>query len=382
MPTIDGLRHERRYGRACDVAVTEGSDAITAVASAWRSIEDAGGVTTPFQSFIVAQAAARAHVADGGVPRIVTVRQGGRPVVIFATVVSRRAGLSTIKFLGDPFIQYGDVIAAPEASPEHLEAAWSAAVDPRAASIANFRKVRADSKIAPLLARMATTVTVEQAPFVDVRHAPNLKSHHKRELRRLRRRLAGHGELRLDVVRGAAVNEVLREALDFKRAWLVERGLPSSVFGRAHWEQLLVDLVGRTCGHAEMMAARLTVGRRTAAIEIGFADAWTWFAYIGAIAQDFAKFGAGHIQMEDTIEWCREAGLAYYDLLPPSQFYKQALATGTIEVCDYAVPLSIAGYPAILASRLAPAAKDLVRAMPLSLRRLLFFGFARSKISG
>jgi CelD/BcsL family acetyltransferase involved in cellulose biosynthesis len=242
------------------------------------------------------------------------------------------------------------------------------------ASLAHFRKVRADARIAPLLMRNATAITVEQAPFVNVQHAPKLQPHHKRELRRLRRRLADRGELRFEVSRGAALNEVLREALEFKRTWLVERGLPSFVFGRPHWEQVLAELVGRACGPAEMMAARLTVGGRTAAIEIGFADARTWFAYIGAMAPDFAKSGPGHIQMEDTIGWCREAGLASYDLLPPSHFYKRALATGTVQVCDYAVPLGIAGYPAILAARLAPAAKDFARATPLSLRRLLFFG--------
>ena len=366
---IGGLRQGRREDHACDIAITEGIDAVEVAAPAWTAIENAGGVSTPFQSLAIAQAAAKAHVAEGDIPRIVTVQERGRPLVIFPTVAGRWAGVSTIRFLGDPFIQYADVIAAPDASSSHLEAAWTAAADGRIASAGIFRKVRADSRIAPILAARAATIFGTQAPFVELHATSKLPSHHTRELRRLRRRLTEQGELRFSIIRGPAVTDVLREALDLKRAWVIERGLASSVIGKSQWENVLFELVGADCGQTEMIAARLSVGGLTAAIEIGFADHRTWFAYMGALGPNFAKSGPGHVLMEEILAWCRACGLTAYDLLPPAQPYKQALTACAVAVCDYATALRFKGYPAVLAARLFPTAKEIVAATPLLLRR-------------
>ena len=174
-------------------------------------------------------------------------------------------------------------------------------------------------------------------------------------------------------MRGPAVGRTLGEVLDLKKAWLSERGLPSTVFGNPNWEQVLIELVGKDCGGAEMVAARLTVGGAVAAIEIGFANTRTWFAYIGALGPSFANAGPGHVQMADTIAHCRDSGLACYDLLPPSQPYKQVIATGAVQVCDYGAALNIAGGIVILGARLLPAIKTLINATPPQLRRLLVF---------
>jgi CelD/BcsL family acetyltransferase involved in cellulose biosynthesis len=366
---IGGLRQGRREDHACDITITEGIDAVEAAASAWTAIENTGGVSTPFQSLAIAHAAAKAHVAEGDIPRIVTVRERGRPLVIFPTVTGRWAGASTIRFLGDPFIQYADVIAAPDASSAHLEAAWTAAADGRIASVGIFRKVRSDGRIAPVLTSRAGIISGTQAPFVDLRTTSKLASHHARELRRLRRRLTEQGELKFDIIRGPAMNNVLREAIELKRAWLIERGLQSVILEKAQWENVLFALVGANCGQTEMMAARLTVGGLTAAIEIGFADRTTWFAYIGALAPKFAKSGPGHVLMEKLVDWCRESRLTTYDLLPPVQPYKQALTARAVQVTDYAIALRITGYPGIFAARLLPVAKAIATASPLLVRR-------------
>ena len=115
--------------------------------------------------------------------------------------------------------------------------------------------------------------------------------------------------------------------------------------------------------------ARVAIGGVTAATEIGFVDRRTWFAYMGALAPAFARLGPGHILMEELITWCRSSGLMTYDLLPPLQPYKLALTAQAVPVCDYAVALGLAGYPAIFAARMAPTVKKLVAKAPLSLRR-------------
>jgi CelD/BcsL family acetyltransferase involved in cellulose biosynthesis len=351
------------------VAVFEGADAIEHAASAWKAIEDAGGVNSPFQSLAVARAAVPAHLANGEMPRIVTVRDGHRPMAIYPTVVGHWLGIPSIRFLGEPFVQYGDVIARPEANAAHLEAALAAAADERIASVAFFRRVRIDAAIAPILVRRAAVVTDDGAPIVDLRDGARLKSHHARELRRLRRRLSEQGDVVFEVLSGAATREILHETLQFKRAWLIERGLPSTLFGNPHWERVILDLAGARCGATEMMVARVVVGGTTAATEIGFVDRDTWFAYMGALAPDVARFGPGHILMDELMAWCRARGLKAYDLLPPIQPYKLALTSRTIPVRDYALALGLAGFPAILAARVVPIGKRVAAAAPLSWRR-------------
>jgi CelD/BcsL family acetyltransferase involved in cellulose biosynthesis len=323
----------------------------------------------------LARIAARAHLRAGEIPRIAVVRKNGRPLVIFPTVVSRFLGVTTVRFLGDPLIQYGDVVAAPEASVEQLKAAWAAVADPAVASAVLLRKVRADAKIVPLLAKIASRLNGTEAPFVDLQQGDKRRQKHARELQRLRRRLAERGEVRLEILRGPAVGQVLDEVLALKKAWLAQRGLPSLVFGNPNWEGVLLELVGKNAGGPEMVAARLTVGGSAAAIEIGFADARNWFAYIGVLAPDFAGAGPGHVQTADTIGHCREMGLARYDLLPPSQPYKRVLATAAVPVCDYGVALAVSGHLAVWTERLMPKAKVVIGAMPSQLRSFILRHF-------
>lgn len=217
--------------------------------------------------------------------------------------------------------------------------------------------------------RGATAIAEGHAPFVDLRVAKHSSSRHLREVRRLRRRLAEQGGLRFEIRQGQEAAGILEETLALKRAWLIERGLPSSVIGRPIWEGALFEMAGANSSSCAMTVARLIIGDRTAATEIGLVNATTWFAYTGALAPEFARHGPGHVLMEEIIKWCDETGRQVYDLLPPSQPYKTALANGTMLVRDYAVALDPAGRLMIPAIRFIPMAKRLAERVPLSLRR-------------
>src|SRR5688572_8620752 len=89
-----------------DVDVLTGENAVAVAWSAWRQLELARAPSTPFQSYAFAEAAADAHRRKGETPRIVVVRDEGRPVLLFPTVIGRFCGVPTIRFLGDPLVQY------------------------------------------------------------------------------------------------------------------------------------------------------------------------------------------------------------------------------------------------------------------------------------
>jgi CelD/BcsL family acetyltransferase involved in cellulose biosynthesis len=361
------LAERARRRQEQTVEVLAGNDAVASAAPAWRSIEQAGGTATPFQCLDFARVASEAHQRNGETPRIVIVRDARRPMVVFPTVTRIWKGVRTIQFLGDPLTQYGDIAAAPEATPAHIQAAWQAAADPAAGQFVYLRKVRADARIAPLLAAQTGTVATHQAPFVDVQAPATLNARDARELRRLRRRLAKHGEVDFAVLRGGAARMAAAEALSLKREWLAGRGLNSSVIGNPVWEDALMAMIDGP--HA--CVARLSVGGRTAAIEIGLVHAGNWHCYLGALAPEFAKAGPGQIQMAETIAHCLNDGLSAYDLLAPADEYKRRITRDAVAVSDHAVSLGATGRFGLLLAHLVPVAKRFAEKLPPQVRRSL-----------
>jgi CelD/BcsL family acetyltransferase involved in cellulose biosynthesis len=363
---------------AGDAQVLAGVDAVREAAPAWRQIESMGGASTPFQSLALAQVAAETHFARGEIPHIAVVREAGRPVVILPTVVGRWGGLRTIRFLGDPLIQYGDALATPDARAQHLETAWQALSASAQANLIYLRKVRADANMAAFLAARASTVGLDEAPFVDIGRDAAHHARDARELRRFRRRLDEQGAVVFALHRGADALPLLREAMGLKRQWLKERDLASQVIGDPDWENTLAGMAANARDASPLAAASLTVGGRLAAVEIGLIQGERWYAFLGATHPDFARSGPGHVLMAETIAHCRANGLVTYDLLAPAQAYKRAMASGAVPVCDHAQALSLQGRFAMWAAGGIPVAKGALAALPAPVRRVLLRWTVRS----
>ncbi|HEX2215668.1 MAG TPA: GNAT family N-acetyltransferase [Xanthobacteraceae bacterium] len=353
-----------------DVTVLSGDDAVEAAAPAWSALETAGALSTPFQSFAVARTTSRVHLKRGDKPYIAIVREAGRPVALLPAVATRRFGISVLCFLGDPLIQYGDALAAPEARFHHLQAAWDALAGTGAASVALLRKVRADAHIERLLAQAARRTKSDEAPFVDLARLDPLPATRSRKLGRYRRRLAELGEIQFEVKRGQDARLLLQTAIAVKRAWLMERALMSRVIGDADWESALLSLATAD-EKSHFAAATLSVGEKLAAVEIGLISGGRWYAFLGVTAPAFAKAGPGHLQIAETIAYCRNAGFTIYDLLAPAENYKRGWASGGVAVSDYAAALDFRGHAALWSLQLLPRAKRTLNALPPSLRRLL-----------
>jgi CelD/BcsL family acetyltransferase involved in cellulose biosynthesis len=363
-----------------EVGIAEGADVMAIVSSEWQQLTDRA--STPFQSWAVASAVADAHLMRGELPRVVIVRRAGRPVLIFPTVVTSMVGLPVVRFLGDPLIQYGDVLAAPDACAEEFYAAWSAALDPSVACFASLRRVRDDAKIFGLISQKARPATVQESPLIDLRCPDSLRVKDARELRRLRRRLAECGPVAVRFVNGPGARELLREALRLTQLWIAEHGLASAVIGNAHWEQAIYKLCRDGLGGLTMAA--LTVAGRVAAVEAAYVDATCWYGFLGAYAPEFASLGPGQVLTAECLARARALGLSCFDQLPPAQPFKRRQATGAIAVRDYTVTLTPVGRLASVASALVPEVKALFGALPPDVRRslLTLSGSWRARDSG
>ena len=369
------LRSGARQAMADAATVFAGADAVAKAAADWQALERAQGAATPFQSFAMARAATEVHLSRGEVPRIAVVRHGGRPVVILPIVIGNRFGVRVARFLGDPLIQYGDALCEPGTAKRHIEAAFHAAADSAAVDALHLRKVRCDARIAPLLRSHATAFNHDEAPFLDTAGLAD-DAEEPRQLRRARRKLLGFGTLRLDVTDGAAARWHLREALALKRRWLQTRRLPSSVVGCESWEAAIERLADHG-GDMRLRVAVLSVDESPAAYEVAFTAGDRWYAFIGAIADDFARYSPGRVQVADTIAWCRANGFARYDLLAPADDVKRSYCNEAAAVADYSHALRPAGHALVAALRLTPIAKAAFSRLPAPLRRIALAVAAR-----
>jgi len=128
----------------------------------------------------------------------VTGRRDGLLVIVCPFVRSSSMGLSNLFFMRDRVSQYGDILVedGPQASSD-IRQAWDYALKSTGMDVIHLRKVRADSAIAPFLAKISTVPADKQvAPFLlfkgetddakfEMRYSNSARRNRKRQLRRL-----------------------------------------------------------------------------------------------------------------------------------------------------------------------------------------------------
>jgi len=289
----------------------------------------------------------------------------GKPVVILPLAITKSMGARVLRFLGDPLIQYGDVLALPDARDDDIAAAFRAALNADVGAVALLRRVRDDARAAAYLRAHATSMCMQQTALVDLTEASTLSARNRRELRRLRRRLEEFGPVDIRFPTGEDAEAVLLHALALKRAWMKEHGLASAVIGNSDWEPALMDMFGA----GVLRVAALTVGGRLAAAELALCDESCWYAFLGAFDPHFARMGPGHVLTDACLSRGRSEGFVCYDQLPPLQAYKREQATHILDVRDYAISFSAQGRVIAAAAGLIPEFKGAFANLPPELRR-------------
>lgn len=365
--------------RADRYAVVEhGVAGLERIEAIWRGVESSRA--QPFLSYGFAHAAARYHEAKGEKTLFAVTYWGGRPTCVLPIAVTRRHGIYVGVFLGDPIAQYGDALLAAGAPGMAAEVALRQLIVSANLDVFEFRRVRSDAAILPalrLLGRMSGEAL--HAPYADLGLNGSVEdlllriggAKQRRERARSRRRLAERGEVAFEVVRGPAAVADLREAFRLKRAWLAENGEVSQVIDDPAALETFERLACDRRDGASLVVGRLMVGEAPAAYEVGVLGTGRFHAYLGAVAGDFASASPGKVLMEDMFGWCRDNGVASYDLLPPADPYKTQWSTGSIDVANHVAPRTLVGrlYAGPWLNELRPRMRSALRSLPPALRR-------------
>lgn len=327
---------------------------------------------------------------DGPALAIVTGRRNGRLVMLWPLVKERVAGLIQLSWMGEPVSQYGDVVM--EDGPHSLadlRQAWDLIKTEIKPDLVRLRKCRSDTAIAPLIAEIGAHSTERLvAPCLDLASAPSYEAYEqrysggaRRNRRRQMRRLAEQGPVAFEEAReGARARELALTALRLKRAWLKERGLVSPALADSRATEFFADVAegkGRPTG---CRIATLRADGEPAAIEIAFGSKGHKCLHIIVYDVKREKSGAGILLMEHCFRAALAGGFHTYDLLAPGDAYKLDWADASVEVNDWAIPLSMMGraYASIYLGFVRPQLKKGLTDLPTSWRQRLSTAYAHA----
>lgn len=369
------------------VAIRSGFAGVSALQSPWQDLHArSDGRSTVFQSYawntIVAEAAERE--GPGRTPMVVEVRQGPEIIALIPLMVEDKHGARVATWMGEPQLQYGDMIVAVEPedrakTPGLATILFEALVASDLCDVLHLRSVRDDAAVKPFLEQHGRIAgNGRTAPAIDLTAFANyddylksLNAKSRKSRRRNRKKFAGQGQLSVHIKPPAQFDEpIVQTALDLKSRWLEQRGETSRTFSDKSAIALFADLANHL---PKTVVSCMKCDDAVAAVEIGFLDNCAYYSFLGAVNEDFTSFGPGSLLLEDTISWSFDQGVRTFDFLAPEDPYKRSWAHSDVTVHDYAVPLTVKGslYASAVIEWGLPAAKALWGHLPASVRRSL-----------
>lgn len=328
-------------------------DGFLALEHDWTALFDrAGRGSQVFQTFAFLRHWADVYLDDALELAIVTGRRDGRLVMVWPLVLSRVAGIKVLSWMGEPVSQYGDVLVEPGADAAADLAAGFEAVRGLGADVLSLRKTRADAVIAPFMADLAPLVTQRlTAPFADLTTTPagasfdtRFPAKDRKNRRRQMRRLEERGAVAFTTLApGPDAVAAADTAITMKLQWLATRGIAGSAVADARFARFFAAVAGDAENAAGLYVTTLGSAGETVAVAIGFAAKGHLAMHVIAHAASCDKLGVGALLMEHNMARAHAGGLAVFDLLAPGDAYKSNWAERSIEVCDLALPLTLAG---------------------------------------
>ena len=321
---------------------------------------------------------------------VLTVRRAGSLVAVWPFVTERVGGLTRLTWMGAPVSQYGDVLVDAVEDPlALLRAGWAHVVAATKPDVVDLPRVRADAAIAPLLVELGALQTrLQQAPYLDLKSAPDFPTYMQRHSARARkksraaaRKLTEQGAHFTQYTDGEKARETVASAIAMKRDQLTERGVISPPLVDPRMQRFFADVATGFERPTGLITYTLEFNGDQAAIDVLLECKGRIATHVFAYQTKYAKDRVGAYILERTIEQAFTDGRDTFDLLAPADDYKLRWADGTVDVIDWAVPISPKGraYARIYLQTLRPMLKSVINAMPASINRLLAAAYARRK---
>ncbi|MEQ8657299.1 MAG: GNAT family N-acetyltransferase [Hyphomicrobiales bacterium] len=358
-------------------------DEILDLQDAWHRLEAISQTNTVFQAFDLCMPWLDAYVF-GKDPtheaQVIALYQGGELVGLLPLAVPLGSPVVLAEWIGEPLVQYGDMLLDPSCDHVALGKALKDAISNLGVDGLLLRAVRADAAIHDVLplnaatqagvARQAATADLTDFETADDYFATFSPKSRKR-LRRRRKELAKAGDLGFKVMpAGPDVLGIYDLALSWKKAWLADNGLTSRTFMDERALATLRDAIGRAGKHNPFTAFVQTLNEKPVAIAIGLVGPQGKAVFLTAYSPEHGALSPGMVQIESTIRFGFESGWPTYDLMAPLDQYKTSWTNTICDVADHVVAFTPKArlYRGIYLSTLRPAMKAVWKAIPAPLR--------------
>ncbi|MHA6297466.1 GNAT family N-acetyltransferase [Devosia sp. CAU 1758] len=360
---------------------------IEAIAAEWHGLDrHCADPLGYFQSYDWCHNWVRQFAGAIGQPYVVTVWRGERLLALWPLMIVEAAGIRRLETLGTPHSQYCGALVRRGAVPLHeIASRFREAARVSQCDVTISRAMPEGSVLADILAdRPDVPGTENSASVLDLSGYGSAESYmaglgklQKRNRNRRRNHLARLGDLRFEVIwpGDGRFAELVRLCTQMKRRWLAETGRFSTGFSAEGYEDFLAGLPGDAAGMQGACLFVLRAGEQVVALELGFLRQGHYYAYVGGFDWDLRDLSPGKVQMEMTVGWLIDNGVAAYDLLINPAGYKGSWTNRTVPVVTRAEALSWKGqvYTHAWLPSVRPALKRLHARWPWLLERISSF---------
>jgi CelD/BcsL family acetyltransferase involved in cellulose biosynthesis len=382
-------------------------DRLPALEAAWRALEDAGVGAVFFQSYdwcaYIWRVLRRVDVAGGWrEPRVIVVRAAGTIVAIWPLAIASGVTGRYGQDLSEPFGQYSDILIAPGHDVDAVMAAAMAELGTWGLDGVIVRRVRADARFRSWVEQRGYSIgAAEAAPAAELgafesheAYQQALTAKTRKNLRNYRNRLGRLGILSHEV---AATPEHCRRVIEDcfigRTNWLQASGLTSTAFSDDAFSGVVGGLARGEAGAPRVIAMALSLrpngdgGREVGlSLQWGFLHKRRYYAFMSARNGDYDAYSPGRLHLEDVVEACAGLSITTVDLLVPAMPYKLGVATASVGVDGFALPLSMRGrlYIGGWHGTLRPLMKSALLSLPAPARRWVVhpIGAVRGSFAG
>jgi CelD/BcsL family acetyltransferase involved in cellulose biosynthesis len=359
---------------------------LAAIARDWRSLEDAAGnPLNVFQSHAWLSAWADVYSAGNACaqPLIVTGYQGRDLVFAMPLVRTCFGPVRVVRWLTDPFGQYGDIVIARGHCPRQwLAGAIAILGQLKNIDVLRLRYVRSDAAIRPFAGdRMRKANLAEKAAYLDLtqyageaaydaRYTPAQRKRRKK----IRKELETRGAVEFNrLPPGPATALALNRAFAEKNAWLAERARQNRVIGCPLHIAFLKRLAASKSADLDLVTTELTAGGEPMSWEIGLRYRGRHFAYITSHVNALTDLSPARLHMDLSQRLAIKDGMKVFDLMVPYDPHKESWSSGVVETEDYYLALTPLGrlYGAGYLEVLRPIARKAYYEAPAGLRRIV-----------
>ena len=213
--------------------------AIELLGEKWRRTSEGCRTHQVFQSFEWCSSWARFYAKPeyGVEPCVVTGYQDRKLVFVWPLMKMKIGPFTLLRWLSDPFGQYGDVLISRKADARAwMASAMDLLVRLKGIDAIRLRHVRNDAAAFGFLSeRFKELGDTDTAPFLDLTAYPDENAYERRytkdqrkRRKKIRKTLENFGAVEFELLEpGPAMDKSIADAIVNKRAWLKERGLYS-----------------------------------------------------------------------------------------------------------------------------------------------------------